>query len=385
MEMEKDTIDKSVGTILREARLAKGLSLEDVEAATHIYSRNLAHLENDEYAKTPGAFFVKGAIRNYGNFLGLNGPELVEKFKKSPAANFTTEVKEKPVADNSTAIREAKNVSMKVQLKDKRDIGSGTGKFEVKEKLKSVDIPWAKIGLGLAGLAVAGALYFAVPAIINWAGSISLSSSSTSSEVKQAQETPKKEEKAAKVIPDKLVLELEAVDKCWLEVTADGKRVEETMLRAGDKKTYEAKDKLLVKYGNVGAVRIKLNGEAQDVAGETGVANKVYSKEAKAEESKSEEAKPKEDVKTEAPRVQAPVVVEAPKEQPKAQAPVVVEAPKAQIPAVVEVPKAAAPAPAAQPKTEAPAAKEEPKVQAPAPAAQPKAEAPAVPVKEAKK
>lgn len=63
--------EKTVGTILREARLAKRLSLADAEKGTSIRSRYLEALERDEYDKTPGEVFMKGMIRNYGNFLGL--------------------------------------------------------------------------------------------------------------------------------------------------------------------------------------------------------------------------------------------------------------------------------------------------------------------------
>ena len=75
--------EKSVGTLLREARLAKKLSLAEAEQGTSIRRRYLEAIENDEYEKTPGEVFLKGMLRNYGNFLGLNGPELVQLYKAS--------------------------------------------------------------------------------------------------------------------------------------------------------------------------------------------------------------------------------------------------------------------------------------------------------------
>mgnify|MGYP003298966306 CR=1 FL=1 len=122
--MENQAPVKSVGTILREARLAKGLTLADVEKATNIREQLLGYLETEEFEKTPGEFFVKGAIRTYGNFLELNGPELVDLYKASQAGKQLHEVE-------AHGIREAKNVTMKLQLKDKRDIGSGNGKLEI--------------------------------------------------------------------------------------------------------------------------------------------------------------------------------------------------------------------------------------------------------------
>ena len=44
-----DDKEKTVGAILKEARLAKGISLADAEKATSIRSRYLQAVENDEY------------------------------------------------------------------------------------------------------------------------------------------------------------------------------------------------------------------------------------------------------------------------------------------------------------------------------------------------
>ena len=114
--------EKSVGTLLREARLAKGLSIAEAEQGTSIRGRYLEALERDEYEKTPGEVFLKGMIRNYGNFLGLNGPELVQLYKAS-----TTGIAKD--AMRSSGIREVDKVKLNIQLKDLRDVGSGTGRF----------------------------------------------------------------------------------------------------------------------------------------------------------------------------------------------------------------------------------------------------------------
>ena len=39
------------------------------------------------------------------------------------------------------------------------------------------------------------------------------------------------------------------------------------ILHAKESKHFEAKDKLIIKYGNIGVVRIKVNGEAVDLKG----------------------------------------------------------------------------------------------------------------------
>ena len=72
---------ENVSNMLLEARLAKGLTLEEAEAATSIRKLYLDAVEKGEFEKVPGEVFTKGIIRTYGNFLGLNGPELVNIYK----------------------------------------------------------------------------------------------------------------------------------------------------------------------------------------------------------------------------------------------------------------------------------------------------------------
>ena len=71
----------SVGATLRAARLAKGLKIEDVSAALRIRSVQLRALEEDDIDALPGRTYAVGFVRNYANCLGLNGVEVVHKFK----------------------------------------------------------------------------------------------------------------------------------------------------------------------------------------------------------------------------------------------------------------------------------------------------------------
>ena len=298
--------EKTVGAILKEARLAKGISLADAEKGTSIRSRYLQAVENDEYDKTPGEVFLKGIIRNYGNFLGLNGPELVNEYKAS-AAGMAAE------AVRSQGIREVDKVRLNIQLKEKRDIGSGTGRFEMPK------LPMKQCLAGLAAVAVLAAGYFAIPATINYFKNM------PKEEAKQTEQV--KPEAKAPAVLDKVTVDLEAEGDCWLEASADGKELFAGILHAKESKHFEAKDKLIVKYGNIGVVRIKVNGEAVDLKGEHGVAVKTYLRNAPAQPAaaaKAEEAAPQPVAETKA--APAAAVEEAP--QPAAAAP----APKAEEP-----------------------------------------------------
>ena len=310
--------EKSIGTILKEKRESKGLTLMDIERGTSIRSRYIQAVENDEYEKTPGGVFLKGIIRNYGDFLGLDGMALLQRYKGTTAGKAN----EKAISDG---IREVDNVRMNIQLKDKRDIGSGTGRFELPSLPK---LPVKQCLAGLAVVAVLGAGYVAIPKAIDY--------------VKNLPSEPKQEEKAAasaeqntaKAPLDKVVVEMEASGSCWTEVTADGKEIFAGMLQAKEKKTFEAKDKLIVKYGNIGVMNIKVNGEPVNLNGEHGVAVKTYLRAAAAETSKAAEAPaPKEEAATASQPEQSSAAVPAAQPEPE--------------PAPAPEPKAAEPAPQA--------------------------------------
>ncbi|MEA5091945.1 hypothetical protein SDC9_12736 [bioreactor metagenome] len=70
-----------VGDFLRDVRKRKGLSIDEIAEGTGIRAQYIDALENGDYEKIPGDVFIKGFIRNYGNFLNLDGNALVEQYK----------------------------------------------------------------------------------------------------------------------------------------------------------------------------------------------------------------------------------------------------------------------------------------------------------------
>ncbi len=330
--------EKTVGMILKEARQSKGLSLADVEKGTSIRSRYLEAVENDEYDKTPGEVFLKGIIRNYGNFLGLDGPELVDAYKASSAGMAAEAVR-------SQGIREVEKVRLNIQLKEKRDIGSGTGRFEMPQ------LPVKQCLAGLAVVAVLAAGYFVIPAAIDYAKNMPKDAPKETQQVNTNTPAP-----AASAPLDKVTVEMEAEGACWLEVSADGKEIFAGMLQPKDKKSFEAKDKLIVKYGNIGVIKMKVNGEDVDLKGEHGVAVKTYTRTNSAAEAAAS----------------APAVEQKAEPAVSESAPAQAAAPASQAEEPKTAPEVKAEQPAAEAKTEAAPAQEQQEEAKAAPAAEAK-------------
>ncbi len=62
---------KTIGSILKEARLAKKFSFEQVENATKIRAKFLEAIEKDDYSLLSSVAYAKGFVKNYGEFLGI--------------------------------------------------------------------------------------------------------------------------------------------------------------------------------------------------------------------------------------------------------------------------------------------------------------------------
>ncbi|MFZ5654377.1 MAG: helix-turn-helix domain-containing protein [Pseudomonadota bacterium] len=69
------------GVALRKARTERGLTLEEVAAATRIPLRSLVALEADDYARLPAAVYVRGYLRLCGGLLGLDPEPLMDDFE----------------------------------------------------------------------------------------------------------------------------------------------------------------------------------------------------------------------------------------------------------------------------------------------------------------
>jgi cytoskeletal protein RodZ len=71
-----------VGQRLKEARIAKGLTLEDVAQATKIRPAFLSAIERGEYHKLPSPSYAHGFVSNYAEYLGLPKREMMAIFRR---------------------------------------------------------------------------------------------------------------------------------------------------------------------------------------------------------------------------------------------------------------------------------------------------------------
>ena len=96
-----------LGRQLRDARLARGLSLDDVQEMTKIRKRYLEAIEAGDFKVLPGSFYVRAFIKTYAEAVGLNADELLQEHQDAVPEAEPEPVMEPVVQQRRSARRTA--------------------------------------------------------------------------------------------------------------------------------------------------------------------------------------------------------------------------------------------------------------------------------------
>ena len=215
----------ALGKYLSNAREAKGLNLHDAAQQTRISITYLKALEAEDFAKLPGDVFVRGFLKNYGKYLTLPEAEVLQKYSELLPGHA--------VAASSA------------QSAEKRS--------EPSTQKKSFQIPIESLLWGAAIiLTVAIFLFTAMPKKQKKSGEAPPSLSSVQSTLTSSVTSTK---------PEKLYLQVIALDDVWLLIRTDSGPQKKVMLKKGEDVVWSADERFLLSYGNISAVKLLLSGK----------------------------------------------------------------------------------------------------------------------------
>jgi len=215
----------TLGKYLRHAREARGIDLRDAAQQTRIGINYLKALEEDNFAKLPGEVFVKGFLRNYAKFLRLEEAEVMNKYgeMKLPQPAAGTAVETVPVVVAAA-----------------EDKPSHVTSFE--------PFLWA------AGIVIALGvfLFTALPERQSRESQNTVAPSPSGYLNPASVPAP---------VPEKLYLEVIAMENTWLLVRTDTSPQKKAVLKKGESLIWSADERFLLSYGSVGALKLLLNGQ----------------------------------------------------------------------------------------------------------------------------
>lgn len=69
-----------LGEFLKNERLKKGISLDELQEITKVRTRYLKAIEDGDLKVIPALVYAKGFVKSYAEALGINGNELIQKY-----------------------------------------------------------------------------------------------------------------------------------------------------------------------------------------------------------------------------------------------------------------------------------------------------------------
>jgi hypothetical protein len=102
-----------IGNSLREARLRQQLDWPQIELATKIRAKYLRALEDEQFGILPAQPYVKGFLRTYAEYLGLDGQLYVDEYS---SRNVGGDAFDEPAPRRSPRVHQNRGIERKVLL-----------------------------------------------------------------------------------------------------------------------------------------------------------------------------------------------------------------------------------------------------------------------------
>ncbi|MGD1005967.1 MAG: helix-turn-helix domain-containing protein [Ignavibacteriaceae bacterium] len=249
---------------LKEARINKELSLQQIAARTRIDLKFLENLENGNFAFLP-ELYIKAFIREYAKLVGLDEKITLKKFDAAKRSKAYDELGNTEDDTKKLKLEEVK------QSKPQSDTPSYTPTFEAfdsSNQQTETSSELAKKKKLLIGIAIGIVIIFAIVyfAFIKESSDIIVSEKPYDQVQKDNEERfttetqkPAVADSIFVVKSDSLSLVLKSNDASWIKILIDGTKTEEFTLFPNSYKEVKALNNYRMTIGNAGAIQIKLN------------------------------------------------------------------------------------------------------------------------------
>ncbi len=251
-EEEKQDVVERWGSLLREARVARGMSVEDVSNTLHFEPKLIEAIESENLDCLPTTSFVRGYLRSYSKLLEIDAEPIVQAYSRVCGEDGSV----------ITRVVQVKEVSSK-------DAGPRYATWLVVAVLAVSLIVWwwAEVLLPSA------VNNETVEKVIETESVASLTVDTVSSLAPQelVVEAPEVEDEVVlaepelEPVPEISTLLLKFSEDSWVEINdAQGKRLYMDVAKAGQTKTVAGEPPFKVLLGNAPAVTLEYNGEVYD-------------------------------------------------------------------------------------------------------------------------
>ncbi len=278
----------SFGENLQREREMRGVTLQEISAATKIGVRFLQALEAEEFGKVPGGIFTRSFIRTYAKYLGLDEERVLAEYQlvAHPKPDFDLN---RMTASRSTSGHQGSRGPLLGLFLAILLISGGFGVYRYSHRTTetaSNERPPAQ-SPPPAATPAAASQPTSVPATgpdstQPAAGQTAppvqdLGSAGTATSVAGGSQPGASPAPAGFPETDgSLILQVAATEPSWVAVEADGKAVLQRVLSPSDIQTIKAREYLDVTTGNALGIILTLNGETLKPLGRRGEVKSIH-------------------------------------------------------------------------------------------------------------
>ncbi len=248
-----------LGDRLRQAREARGWTLEQAEEVTKIRRRYLQALEEEDYGQLPAEVFVRGFLRNYALALDLDPREVLVASGRQPASPVMPTIEpHEPLLDEPLLPRSGSNWMMAALIGVMVLVGVVLGAWALYRYFGPTSNPPLPPPED-SGTQVP-VLFETVPGQGTAQPLPTATTTPTPSPTSGATATPAMG----------VQLRIEATDRSWVRITVDGGLGYEGFLDPGQAQEWSAANEIFLRTGNAGGLRLWYNGQEQPSLGAPG-------------------------------------------------------------------------------------------------------------------
>ena len=233
----------SLGSLITQARMSAGLSIEDLSASTNIRTSLLREMESDSFSNCGGETYARGHIRNIATKLGVDPLIFITAFEEEQVQTDRS-IKDLLLENSVMRLPErARKVSWRV--------------------LATIAVASLFV-VGLAQIIISNTSFVDIPEPI-------ASTTGDATPSPDAPEATPTEEATVSTGTGVQVIVTATRAKSWLFVSdAAGRTLFSGQIARGTAKTFSTDVSLNVKVGNAGGVDLTVNGNKVDSIGGDG-------------------------------------------------------------------------------------------------------------------
>jgi cytoskeletal protein RodZ len=243
----------AIGGELRAARRARKRSIDDISRATKIAPSVLRAIEKDDFDAVPGGLFTRGFLRAYAREVGLDGEDLVLRYR--------AEVEPPPVTPSTSQTVASHAEELSADLDEPSAAAGHTNIIQIAVILV------VAIGYLASQRPVKPSAGIVAPSD----APVAIRADAIPADPGPADPVPVATTGSTPTAAKSLTIDIHPTGPCWVEATVDGTHTVGRLMDAGSRETIDVTDNLALRIGDPAAFAFSINGVAGRSLGRPGV------------------------------------------------------------------------------------------------------------------